>query len=240
MDTLSDRRDDVVLTAPSKAQWAAEIPRMLGMMTTIPKAWPELMKAPPGDGRPIMLLPGLVNSDRSNFVMKKYLTALGYRVEGWKLGRNTATRAVGSEGEKLFERLQAYYDEVGEPITLIGVSMGGILSRFAGHRRPDLVREVITVSAPYAGDPHATNVWRQFEWLSGEKLDDPAIMARRAEIAGPLSMPATAIWSASDGLVNGALCHNEHCRSIEIVSSHMGVQMNPVALRAIAEVLGGN
>ena len=43
---------------PSKAQWAAELPRMLGTIASIPKAWPELMKAPPGDGRPIMLLPG--------------------------------------------------------------------------------------------------------------------------------------------------------------------------------------
>ena len=63
----------------------------------------------------------------------------------------------------------------------------------------------------------------------------------REEVARPLPVPATAIWSASDGLVNGAICHaDEHTRSIEIVSSHMGVQMNPVTLRAIAEVLGGN
>lgn len=231
---------DPTLGPPSKAQWAAEFPRMLGTIASIPKAWPELMKAPPGDGRPIMLLPGLVNSDRSNIVMKRYLTALGYRVEGWKLGRNTGTRAIGGEGEKLLERLRQYHADAGAPVTLIGVSLGGIIARFAAHREPTLVREVITVSSPFAGDPRATNVWRAFEWLSGEKIDSPEVMARREEIAAPLPVPTAAIWSASDGLVNGAICHDDHARSIEIVSSHMGVQMHPATLRAIAEVLGGN
>ena len=241
MDTVSRGRDGVVLNAPSKAQWAAELPRMAWTVASIPAAWPELMKAPAGDGRPIMLLPGLVTSDRSNILMKRYLAALGYRVEGWKLGRNYGTRAVGSEGEKLLERLQQYHDDAGAPVTLIGVSLGGILARFAAARRPDLVREVITVSAPFAGDPRATNVWRAFEFLSGEKIDSPNVVARRAEVAAALSVPATAIWSATDGLVNGAICHDDaHTRSIEIKSSHMGVQMKPVTLRAIAEVLGGN
>jgi triacylglycerol lipase len=240
MDTLSGRRDGVVLTAPSKAQWAAELPRMMGTIASIPAAWPELMKAPAGDGRPIMLLPGLVNSDRSNIVMKRYLIALGYRVEGWRLGRNTGARAVGTEGEKLLARLEQYYADAGEPVTLIGISLGGILARFAAQRLPAMVREVITVSSPFAGDPKATNVWRAFEWLSGEKIDSPNVIARREEVAAPLQVPATAIWSASDGLVNGAICHDEHTRSIEIVSSHMGVQMHPETLRAIAGVLGGD
>ncbi|MES2097943.1 MAG: alpha/beta hydrolase [Pseudomonadota bacterium] len=231
---------DKRLSPPSKAQWAAELPRMMGTIASIPGAWPELMKAPKGDGRPVMLLPGLVNSDRSNVVMKRYLIALGYRVEGWQLGRNAGTRTVGDEGEKLLARLTRYHDDAGEPVTLIGVSLGGILARFAAHRAPHLVREVITVSSPFAGDPRATNVWRAFEWLSGEKIDSPGVMARRAEVAAPLPVPATAIWSASDGLVNGAICYDDHTRSIEIVSSHMGVQMKPVTLRAIAEVLGGN
>jgi len=35
------------------------------------------------------------------------------------------------------------------------------------------------------------------------------------------------------------LCHDPQCREIEIVSSHMGVQMHPDTLRAVAGVLGG-
>jgi pimeloyl-ACP methyl ester carboxylesterase len=229
----------MVLASPSKQQWAAELPRMMGMIAGIPGAWPGLMKAPRGDGRPVMILPGLFNSDRSNLVMRRYLIALGYRAEGWRLGRNLGARAVGAEGDKLLVRVRALAEEAGEPVTLIGVSLGGIMARFVAHREPHLVREVITVSSPYAGDPRATNVWRMFELLSGEKIDSPAVVARRAEIAAALPVPATAIWSASDGLVNGAICHDGSAREIEIVSSHMGVQMNPRTLAAIADVLGG-
>lgn len=229
----------MVLTAPSKTQWAAEPWRMIGTIARIPGAWPDLMKAPRGDGRPVMVLPGLVNADRSNIVMRHYLRALGYRVEGWRLGRNLGQRAIGADGGKLIARVREMADRAGEPVTLIGVSLGGVMARFVAHREPALVREVITVSSPFAGDPKATNVWRAFEWLSGEKVDSPEVLNRREEIARPLPVPSTAIWSASDGLVNGAICHDANCREIEIRSSHMGVQMNPQALAAIAAVLGG-
>ncbi|MDQ9786271.1 alpha/beta fold hydrolase, partial [Serratia marcescens] len=76
--------------------------------------------------------------------------------------------------------------ETGEKVTLIGVSLGGIMARMAAHRVPDLVREVITVSSPFAGSPRATNVWRAFEWLTGDRIDDPRVKAMAAEVARPL------------------------------------------------------
>lgn len=199
-----------------------------------------LQAAPRGDGRPVMLLPGLVNSDRSNTIMQRYLNSLGYRCTGWGLGRNLGNRAIGSNGELLIERVVAIHREFGAPITLIGISLGGIIARFAAHRIPHAVREVITVASPYAGDPRATNVWRAFEWLTGERIDSATVRAQSAEIAMPLPVPATAIWSRSDGLVNGFVCYapdEAGLRTIEVRSSHMGVQWRPEVLRAIAEVL---
>ncbi|WP_375398935.1 esterase/lipase family protein [uncultured Sphingomonas sp.] len=228
----------MVLGPPSPVRWAAEVPRLAWTIASIPGAWPGLMKAPRGDGRPVMVLPGLGNSDRSSVVLRRYLAALGYRAEGWGLGRNLGVRAVGAEAERLIERVRDLHGRAG-PVTLVGVSLGGIMARLVAHRAPDLVREVITVSAPYAGDPRATNVWRAFEWLSGERIDSPAVIARSAEAAAPPPVPTTAIWSASDGLVNGLLCRDDQCRAIEIRSSHMGVQMKPATLRAIADVLAG-
>jgi len=65
------------------------------------------------------------------------------------------------------------------------------------------------------------------------------VRANAAEAAAPLDMPVTAIWSRSDGLVNGMICRDDHCRSIEISSSHLAVQLKPETLLAIAGVLGG-
>jgi pimeloyl-ACP methyl ester carboxylesterase len=128
----------------------------------------------------------------------------------------------------------------GEPITLVGISLGGMMARLAAHRLPGQVREVITIASPYAADPRATNVWRIYELLSGERLSSEASRKRMVEIAAPLPMPATAIWSPTDGLVNGRACFmpaEPGLRVIEIGGSHMGVQLRPRVMRAVADVL---
>jgi triacylglycerol lipase len=209
-------------------------------LVSLPFARELLAGASRGDGRPIMLLPGLANSDRSNFVLKRYLRSLGYAAEGWGLGRNLGVRTVGPDAEKLLDRVRSFADSSGSPISLIGVSLGGMLARLAAHRLPEHVREVITIASPYAGDPRATNVWRIYEWVSGERLSTELARSRLAEIASPLPVPGTAIWSASDGLVNGLVCHapaEPGLRTIEIPGSHMGVQIRARVMRAVADAL---
>lgn len=201
----------------------------------------RLAGLPRGDGRPVLVSPGLCNTDRSNFVLRTMLRRLGYRAYPWKLGRNFGVRTVGPECERLIARVEAIRRESGEPVTLIGISLGGIMSRIVAHRRPDLVRGVITVSAPFAGPPGATNVWRAFQLFTGEKITDPAVPRRLEEAARPLAMPSAAIWSRSDGFVNGLICREPEgaaCRAVETRSSHLFVQMKPQVLRAIARILG--
>jgi len=200
------------------------------------------MAAPKGDGRPVLILPGLFNTDRSNGVLRRYLHALGYRAYRWELGRNLGPRTIGADAERLFARIEAIRAEAGAPVTLIGVSLGGLMARLAAHRLPGAVREVITVSSPFAGSPRATNVWRAFEWITRDSVDRPALIAQQEELARPLPVPATAIWSRSDGLVNGLNClapDDLGCRDIEVRSGHLGVQIKPEVLLAIAGVLGG-
>lgn len=158
------------------------------------------------------------------------------------MGRNLSLRTVGRDAEKLLDRVRSSAEHSGEPVTLIGISLGGMLARLAAHRLPEQVREVITIASPYAGDPQATNVWRIYELLSGEKLSSQAARDRLAELAAPLPVPATAIWSPNDGLVNGLICHapsEPGLRVIEIPGSHMGVQLRPRVMRAVADVLAG-
>ncbi len=226
---------------PSKLLWALEVPRAFASLPALIAARERLLAMPRGDGRPVLLLPGLVNSDRSTIVLRRYLNALGYRAEGWGLGRNLGSRAIGANGELLFDRIRKLQAETGQRVTLIGISLGGIMARLAAHRVTDAVREVITISSPYAGHPRATNVWRVFELVSGEKVDAAHVTEQRAEIIAPLPVPATAIWSRSDGLVNGTICRMEDepgCRTIEVRSSHLWVQMRAEVLVAVAGVLG--
>lgn len=229
------------IPAPPPRQWVAEPARSIAGILSLVGARRALLAAPKGDGRAVMLMPGLFTGDRSMLLMRRYLNWLGYRAEGWKLGANFGARTIGADAERLLDRIEALAATHG-PVTLVGVSLGGMIARLVAHRRPDLIREVITIAAPYAGNPRATNVWRLFEWMTGERVDGPAVQDRLREIARPLPMPATAIWSATDGIVNGLICHapdEPGCRAIEVVASHMGVQHRPEVLLRVAETLAG-
>lgn len=227
---------------PSPIVFAAEWPRAAWAVGSLLLSSTKLRGAPRGDGRPVLVLPGLVNSDRSNIVLRRFLTRLGYRAYPWGLGRNLGRRAIGEDGARLIARIERIHAETGEPVTLIGVSLGGMMARFAANQRPDLIREVITVSSPFAGDPRDTNVWRAFEWLTGDSIDSDVARAWGRACAAPLDVPSTAIWSRSDGLVNGFACRAPDqplARDIEVRSNHVGVQLRPAVLLAIADILSG-
>jgi pimeloyl-ACP methyl ester carboxylesterase len=242
MDAVFRNRDGVAevtdaLGPPPLRHTLVEWPRAAWGVAELSLKWRGLLATPRGDGRPVMVLPGLFNSDRSNAVMVRYLAKLGYRTSGWGLGRNLGRRTIGSEGERLFARVAEAADAAGTPVTLVGVSLGGIMARLAAHRLPEQVREVITVSSPYAGPARATRVWRAYQRITGDRIDAAETLALAALVRSPLPVPATAIWSRSDGLVNGLACRGDDCRAIEVRSSHLGVQLRPEVLRAVAGVL---
>jgi triacylglycerol lipase len=225
------------LSAPPLHLLVREWPRAALTVARLAGASGRLKEAPRGDGRPVLVLPGLFNSDRSNFALRGYLARQGYAAHPWTLGRNLGVRTIGGDAERLFARVEAVSAAAGQPVTLVGVSLGGIMARLVAHRRPDLVRGVVTVSSPFAAHPHATNVWRAFEWLTGERVDDPRVSELRDEIIRPLPVPSLAIWSASDGLVNGRACRIDAEPSVEVTSQHIGCQLNPAVMLAVAEAL---
>jgi hypothetical protein len=49
---------------------------------------PLLMRAPRGDGHPVLALPGFLASDLSMAPMRRYLKELGYDAHAWNMGRN--------------------------------------------------------------------------------------------------------------------------------------------------------
>ena len=230
---LMEARADSV-GPPSKALWAREM-----------AAWPELGAyiamipwwglTPRGDGHPVLVLPGLVQSDLSTRPLRSFLRARGYGVSGWGLGRNTGRS--GLVNESLLQQLHALHQQHSHKVSLIGWSMGGLFARDLARQAPEAVRQVVTLGSPFAGPAKASNAWRLYEMLSGDRAGDPAIVKR---FRGPLTVPTTSIFSRRDGIVAWQCCINEpgpQIENIAVTSTHCGMGHHPAVLYALADRL---
>jgi pimeloyl-ACP methyl ester carboxylesterase len=198
---------------------------------------PLLMRAPKGDGHPVLTLPGFLASDLSMAPMRRYLKELGYDAYAWKMGRNIG--GVSRLRAALRDRLAEIHESSGRKVSVVGWSLGGVYARDLALRAPDMVRYVVTLGSPFANDVRATNATRLYEALSGETVDDNPELSRA--IAGDLPVPTTSIYSRADGVVNWHTCllrPSDTAENIEVyLASHVGLGVNPAALWAVADRL---
>jgi pimeloyl-ACP methyl ester carboxylesterase len=198
---------------------------------------PLLMRAPRGDGHPVLALPGFLASDLSMVPMRRYLSELGYDAHAWRMGRNTG--GIARIRSALLERLAEIHASSGRKVSIIGWSLGGVYARDLALRAPEMVRYVVTLSSPFANDVRATNATWLYEALSGEKVGkDPEL---QGAIAGDLPVPTSSIYSKADGVVNWRTCRlrpSDTAENIEVhLASHVGIGVNPAALWAVADRL---
>lgn len=198
---------------------------------------PLLMRAPRGDGHPVLTLPGFLASDLSMAPMRRYLRELGYDTYAWRMGRNIG--GVSRMRVALRERFGEIHAATGRKVSVVGWSLGGVYARDLALQAPDLVRYVVTLGSPFANDVRATNATRLYEALSGEAIDDTSEL--RHAIAGDLPVPTTSIYSRTDGVVNWRTCTlrpSGRAENIEVcLASHVGLSVNPAALWAVADRL---
>lgn len=222
------------IAAPSRLLQLAELRAGWELGTTL-ALWPLLQLAPRGDGHPVVVLPGLVASDTSTKLLRHYLRERGYAAHGWGLGRNLGPRRGVEAGMfALLERLQGLD---GRKVSLVGWSLGGAYARLLASKRPDLVRSVITLGSPFAGDARSTNAWRVYEGVSGQSANDSA---RWQHVRPTPPVPTTSIYSRTDGIVawRGSLERpGPTTENIEVFASHLGLGANASVLYAIADRL---
>lgn len=236
MQTMTHER----IERPSTWLALTEVPRAAVELGSLPWATPLLMTAPRGDRHPVLVLPGFVTSDVSTGILRRFVGALGYDALGWELGRNLGPRAIGREGEKLTARLDRIHEESGKKVSLIGWSLGGVMARQLARRRPDAVRQIVSLGSPFAGDPRATNVWRLYEGLTGQHIADPDTQRQLKESQLPPPVPSTAIYTRGDGIVAWQNClepASPTTENVEVPGSHIGLGVNPLVLYAIADRL---
>lgn len=223
--------------APSALLWLSEL-RAWPALGTYAASLPWWNLAAKGDGHPVWVLPGLLQSDRSTRPLRWFLQHRGHAASPWRLGVNTGKTALVDE--HLLPRLLEQHQRSGQSVSLVGWSMGGLFARELARRAPQAVRQVITLGSPFTGSPKASNAWRIYELLSGEKAGDPTC---RERYAGPLPVPSTAIYSRLDGIVSWRTSLQDlhaseaPAENIEVRSAHLGFGHHPAVLAAVANRL---
>lgn len=195
---------------------------------------PALRSLPRGDDGPVILTPGLGATDRSLWPLRQFLRDKRHHARSAGFGRIDAN--VPELAARLVQRTERLAEERGRTVSLVGWSMGGILSREVARQRPDLVEQVITFGSPVIGGPSHPAMRRRY---TAEQL-------RQADLAGqarrriPIDVPITAIWSRRDGVVSPSSCidrSSPNVENIEVSSSHLGMGIDPDVWAIVARRL---
>jgi pimeloyl-ACP methyl ester carboxylesterase len=145
---------------------------------------------------PVMILPGILSSDRATSFMRRTFSASGFPTYASELG--FVTGVTPERLRKAEQRLAEIAAQHGEPAVLVGWSLGGIYARVLAQRRPEHVRMVVTLGTPFSGNRRANNAWRLYNALNDHTVDAPVVPD---DPAAKPPVHTVAVWSIDDGVV---------------------------------------
>lgn len=212
--------------------------RSLGTFGLLLAAQPWLSIAPRGDGQPVIVMPGLAAGDLTTAPLRGFLRGLGYDAIGWGMGVNVGpTRKVLSGLRPMVEDMA---QRSGQPVALVGWSLGGLFSRLVARQVPDSVSQVITMGSPfryrYREPARGFDVINQLLRVHAPRTEWP----EEERSLGPLPVPATSIYSRLDGIVDWRTCIDvidDRHENIRVYASHLGMGHDPSVMWAVADRL---
>lgn len=196
----------------------------------------RLARQPRGDGRTVIVMPGLGAGDASTVPLRSYIQALGYDARGWGLGRNDGN--VPALVAQMTVSVRRIVERSGRKVPLVGWSLGGVVSREIARDHPDLVEQVITMGTPVVGGPKYTRVGDIYR-RRGVDIDAMAArVAQRDE--RPITVPITAIYTKADGVVAWRACldpTSPDVEHVEVRTTHLGLGVHHEVFIEIARRL---
>ena len=238
---------------------------------SVPPLWREglvgfeaaaLMRSPvwrgigqaPGEGRPVMLIPGFMAGDGSLGVMTRWLRGLGYHTH--RAGIRTHVDCSGRVAERMEEVAERMADKTGEKVSIVGQSRGGMAARALAVHRPDLIAGVVTLGSPIRGMFNIHPVVLGGIGVVGalHMLKVPGTLGMgciKGECCAefrhdlecqdwPEDVGYVNVFSKHDGIVNWRACLDpcaeEH---LEVGSSHCGMAVHPDVFTVVGRSLAG-
>lgn len=202
----------------------------------VPPASPP--EAPNVKSRAVMLLPGFGTHPVRMKSLARTLEMAGHRVADWGLGFNFGPSE--DRFDRLCERVVAMARKEGQPLVLVGWSLGGLFARELAHRHPESVAMVVTMGTPFSGDRRANNAWRAYQLIAGHTVDDPPIGCRFAEKP---PVPTVALWSPRDGIISPRSARGragERDLAVALRCTHLGFAGHPEVGRTVAKLLAAD
>lgn len=203
---------------------------------------------PRGDGSAVVLVPGFLATDFYLQEMYFWLGRIGYHARLSQIGRNAD--CINVLVNRLTETVRKAYAQTGRKVHLIGHSLGGVLARSVAVLHPELVASVITMASPFRGirsHPFVLQMGNFVrERVSQSKGRSPACFSGTCNCAAldalvqgfPASVPQSAIYTKSDGIVDWHACISPDPRNnFEVLGTHGGLAFNPLVYRNIAKLL---
>ena len=190
---------------------------------------------PRGDGHTVLVLPGFLAGDWTTARLRSVITLLGYRVATPEVMVNT-----GPTPQMLLRFKRKLLDlavSSKAPVSVVGVSLGGVLARQLALDNAGAVRCVVTLCSPVRY-PVITPLQPFAAALT--PFHESAWLDRRKEIGGTLPVPVTAIYSEDDGIVDWRQCiqiEAPGAKNIKVVGAHMTIGSNPEVHAVVAQAL---
>lgn len=211
--------------------------RAVGDAAILHLAAPLLRRMPKAHRqRSVMVIPGFLGDDRGNGLLIRHLRHLGYRVSGWKQGRNLGPNSFNEDS--LRAAMEPLIEAGGGKVSLVGHSLGGIYAREIARSEPDRVRQVITLGSPFgSGHAQASNA----SWLYNRLNPEPNHRDLDDILSIPPPVPTTAIYTKADGIVNWRTSVQQgnypNVHNVEVRGSHIGLNVNTAVWYWIARKL---
>jgi triacylglycerol lipase len=205
----------------------------------------------PGDGRPVLLIPGFMAGDGSLGAMTEWLRMHEYRTRRAGIRSNVGCSEAACR--RLEQRLEAFVEREGRAATIVGQSRGGIFAAALAARRPELVERIVTLGSPtvsqlsvhplvlaQVGLVAALGSGRVPGLFTIDCLRGHCCAPFRDALAGafPAGVPWTALYSRSDGIVDWHACVDPRATEcVAVRASHCGMALNASVYREVARVL---
>lgn len=180
----------------------AEGPRLLSQLVETAVDYKNFKNLPKGSARPTIVIPGFATSNSSTYFLRRVLKENGHNPIKWCENRNFgfSEDILDNTCKQLRETALKY----GQPVNLIGQSLGGCFARAAANRYPEYTNVVLTLGTPINSVTNV-NKYAIEKYNATVGLADAAIL-QHTEYFNTFypnpPVPCSSLYSHTDGVVH--------------------------------------